>query len=391
MSTQSDLYDQLVEFLWQQGMYREAFDYAERARARALLDQIGNPQVAIQWQADDPVIKEAEEARRRLIHFQSALASEREKATDEQNLARLSELSSQLEAERSNFETLITRLKITHPEYASLVQGDIVKLENLQKEILDADTTLIEYFVIGEQTLAWVIDRQNVTAVALNISREDLKQQITYLRDVITAKDFDPITAAELYGRIFTPLKPYIKYPNLIIAPHGVLHYLPFAALWDAQDQHSLIQDYTITYAPSASVLKFTLTQHKPGSGHILALGNPDNTLRFAEAEVARVATLYGTSPLSRSQATESRIYSQADQIDILHLAAHGVYDSFHPLNTRIELAADKINDGKLEVYEIFGLNLRNANLVVLSACDTSKGQLTAGDEIVGLTRAFLA
>src|SRR5262249_20841329 len=86
----------------------------------------------------------------------------------------------------------------------------------------------------------------------------------------------------------------------------------------------------------------------------------------------------------------ESQVYTQAEQIGILHLAAHGVYDPYNTLYTRIELAADKTNDGNLEVHEIFGLDLKQANLVVLSACDTSQGELTNGDELVGLARAFL-
>jgi CHAT domain-containing protein len=122
----------------------------------------------------------------------------------------------------------------------------------------------------------------------------------------------------------------------------------------------------------------------------MLALGNPDRSLPNATNEVNAVAQLYNTHALVGNQATESAIYTQAAHIDMLHLAAHGAYDLFNPLYSRIELAADESNDGNLEVHEVYRLDLDEASLVVLSACETALGGQSAGDEIVGLTRAFL-
>jgi hypothetical protein len=73
----------------------------------------------------------------------------------------------------------------------------------------------------------------------------------------------------------------------------------------------------------------------------------------------------------------------------MLHLAAHGSYNLHNPLYSAIALAEDQANDGQLEVHEIYGLDLTNTDLVVLSACQTQLGELSAGDEVVGLTRAF--
>ena len=73
----------------------------------------------------------------------------------------------------------------------------------------------------------------------------------------------------------------------------------------------------------------------------------------------------------------------------ILHLAAHGSYNRANPLYSTIYLAPDQTADGRLEVHEVYGLDLASNELVVLSACETSLGRLSAGDELVGLTRAF--
>ena len=163
------------------------------------------------------------------------------------------------------------------------------------------------------------------------------------------------------YNALFAPLKPYIRHPNLVIVPHGVLHYLPFAALWDGEKERYLLEEYALTYAPSASALKFILAKRSPDQERLLAMGNPDGSLPSAEAEAEAVAKLYGTAPLLAEEAVESQVYTQAGQVDVLHLAAHGEYNAYNPLYTRIELAPDAAQDGNLEVHEVYGLDLRGA------------------------------
>ena len=191
--------------------------------------------------------------------------------------------------------------------------------------------------------------------------------------------------------------------------PHQSLHYLPFAALTDGG--RYLIDDYTLTVLPSASALPFiqenarqTAYSSQPSA---LILGNPVTadydtvaslattrdslgSLPFAEKEANSIADLFGVGPLIGKTATESAVREQAGQVNILHLAAHGKFNSVAPLNSLIALAPDEENDGWLTVGEVYGLNLENTDLVVLSACETNLGDLSAGDELVGLTRALI-
>jgi CHAT domain-containing protein len=130
------------------------------------------------------------------------------------------------------------------------------------------------------------------------------------------------------------------------------------------------------------------------------------------------IAALYGVEPLIGAAATEGAVRAQTPSAKIIHLAAHGFYNPFAPLSSLIALTADpphtpnpksgpepsgeevqnlKSYDGWLTVSEVYGLDLRQADLVVLSACETQLGEeglktelgVTAGDEVVGLTRAF--
>jgi CHAT domain-containing protein len=167
-----------------------------------------------------------------------------------------------------------------------------------------------------------------------------------------------------------------------------------------------LIDDYVLTVLPSASALPFIQKNARRSdiSGQMsavsapLILGNDIPPLIFAEREAQAIADLYGVQPLLGEAATESAVWDRVSQASLLHLATHGGYNRYNPLYSDITLAPDGEDDGNLEVHEVYGLNLMNAKLVVLSACETHLGELDAegepvgvssGDEVVGLTRAF--
>ncbi len=383
------LYNQLIDMLVESGEPGMAFNYAERARARAFLDQIGNQRVDLHAGADAGLLAQEQGLRERVAGLQNELNAESAKPIDQQNKLLLDSLSANLEQARKDYQELFVRLQLESPEYASLVSVTTLSLEDVQKQVLDTETTLIEYFVLDDQVLAWVIDQEGSELVTLDKARDDLRKQVEFLRNLITSREFDA-AAADLYNALFAPLKPHIHRPNLVIVPHGVLHYLPFAALWDAENGRYLVQDYALSYAPSASALKFILAKRSPDDGRVLAMGNPDGSLPYAKDEAQAVARLYGTVPLLEEEAVESQVYAQAGQVDVLHLAAHGKYNAYNALYSRIELAPDAAEDGNLEVHEVYGLDLSGTNLVVLSACQTALGKQSEGDEVVGLTRAFL-
>ncbi len=227
------------------------------------------------------------------------------------------------------------------------------------------------------------------------MKRDDLSHAIQDFRDFASLEDPHPASLKQLYSWLITPLKDKLKTPAVGIIPHGVLHYLPFAALTDGQQY--LGDEYSLFTLPSASALRFIQAKRKPETNTILALGNPTTTepglapLQSAQEEVKDIAKLYGMQPLIGDLATESALRSRAGEASIVHLAAHGQYNQDNPLFSAIYLAGDKEEDGRLEVNEIYSLDLtKTTDLVVLSACQTDVGAVSAGDEVVGLTRAFL-
>jgi len=386
------LYETLIEMLAHEGKAGEAFDYAERARARAFLRQTGNVRLD-RSRIDDPaLIDEAEELNRRLTDLERDLASMHQELAPPGSESRTEALRNELEKARADYERMLLRLKLFDPEYASQAGVEPISADALRNEILDHQTTLVAYRVNASRTLAWVIDRDALHMVPIPISREELTARVRYFRNLIAERDPEAESlAGELHQTLVAPLLPHVRHRNLIIVPHGVLHLLPFAALRDAEHGRYLLADYTVTYTPSASLLRFLAAKQTSNAGRALVVGDPDGSLPQAADEAARIARRLGQEPLLGKAATESRIYADAGKIDLLHLAAHAAYDAADPQFSRIALAADDANDGNLELHEIAErLDLRGVNLVVLSACATALGLETRGDELVGMTRAFL-
>ena len=184
---------------------------------------------------------------------------------------------------------------------------------------------------------------------------------------------------------------------RLYIVPHATLHYLPFSALLRHPDNRSkaLIDEYTLAYLPAAASL---VHPDSPGgtARSVLTLAPANTRLIYARQESQDVSNFFPhqRKVLVGTQATESSFKRLADQYDVIHLATHGYFNKLNPLLSGVMLEPDAANDGRMEVHEILALKL-NAKLVTLSACDTALGsgyfaEVPAGDDLVGLTRAFL-
>jgi len=179
--------------------------------------------------------------------------------------------------------------------------------------------------------------------------------------------------------------------------PHGILHYLPFAALTQpsAEGPRFLAEDYVLAYLPAATALVYGkgAAETRP---NLFALAPARARLVYAEAEARGISRFFPRQSLLLlgARATESSFKKHAPDYRVIHLASHGFLNKLNPLFSGVDLEPDRANDGRLQVYEILRLRLR-ASLVTLSACDTALGSgyfadVPAGEDFVGLTRAFL-
>jgi len=330
-------------------------------------------------------------------------------------------LKSAVEKARLEYEDFETRLYVTHPELR-LQRGEtpIVKAQELASFLPDASSALLEYVVDDDKTYLFVVTRSandaDVRVYTLPLKRDELAKQTEAFRKQLAARDlgFRP-AAFKLYESLLKPAEAQLRgRTNLIIVPDNTLWDLPFQTLVNSANRF-MIEDAAISYAPSLTVLREMTKRRKVEAAHaspptLLALGNPlvgSETLKRAaltlrdgkldplpeaEQEVKALGRLYGASRSKvyiGAEAREDRVKGEASGAKILHFATHGILNNASPMYSHLALAEGGAGeDGLLEAWELMQLDLR-ADLVVLSACETARGRIGAGEGMVGFSWAM--
>jgi len=323
-------------------------------------------------------------------------------AVGQNDMEKLGTLEAELQSAREEHALLLGKMQREDPESHSLLAPSAFTMKEVQG-FIDSDVTILEYFVAGPKVFLWVVDKSSFKLIELPAKAAELEPKIDAYREKL--KSFQPgfeKVAGELFDLLIRPAKPYIKTKRIAVVPHGKLHYLPFQALLDVEErdgkteQHFLIEEYEIFYAPSASALKYSYDKRKPLNDRIVAFGNPDlgdrdMDLPYAERELREIKSSFpGATLYLGKDATKARVTELSSDFSVLHFASHAELDSKNPLASSIRMAASGTDDGKLTVGEIFGLDLKNTSLVTLSACETGLGEIKGGDELIGLSRAFI-
>ena len=359
-------YTGLIETLWDSQAYREAFDYGERVRSRTFLDMLG-----------------------------TKVQLTRTKSLPTANKIGFAESIDQEDSEEA-YRLFLDKLRETDPEQRSLMTVEPLNLKQVQA-LLEPEQTLLEYLVTSDKIFLWVVDKQRVRALTIPLSQKELVAKVQALRSAIADlkpfKEYQAI-ARDLHQQLVAPAKSFISGKELIIVPHGVLHYMPFQALYSQEGKY-LVEDYSVTYLSSSSLMQFTKEKRKTVGQKVFAVGNPNLTdskpqLPSAELEASEIRRLYSESAVFvKSEGSEEKVKALAPNYDVLHFATHAELKEDDPLSSAILFSKEDKEDGRLEVREIFGMDLK-ASLVVLSGCETGLGKLSSGDELVGLTRAFI-
>jgi CHAT domain-containing protein len=384
LAGKSDVFEAAVDLLIRKGDVERAFNLVERAKSRALVDALaGGLDVRIR-----PRTPEQARLANELAYLRRQHASLAERA------------GSQAEVQRDlrDFELRITRLLeelrlagVDDLERLSLLEGRVYSPQAL----LEPGTALLEFYRVGTDHIVFVMDRGSLRAIRLDYAAARLSRLegslALNLRTATTEPDkrgvLEPnmrALLARVYDVLLRPIETWLReYQRLIVVPHGRLHQVPFGALHDGEGY--LVERFEMTTAPSASSLTFCL-RPRARSGQRMLVGaySADGALPGALAEARSVAALFGAATLLEDELTLAALKRRAREADLIHLAAHGVSRLDAPLFSYLRFA-----DGHQTALDCFDLEL-DCRLVTLSACESGRGFVSAGDEQIGLARAFL-
>ncbi|HEX5402073.1 MAG TPA: CHAT domain-containing protein [Pseudonocardiaceae bacterium] len=253
-------------------------------------------------------------------------------------------------------------------------------------------TLLVEYLLLPEGVIVFGVRRDwNQPAVArfpMNMSDLALFVESNFgsgkqVRDFVEL-GMEP--AWHLYDRLIAPVKEWCEPGDVVyLIPHGVLHYVPIHA-WRV-DGRPLVERNPIVYSPSASVLGSIRSRRtRLSAPEVAVLGDSLGDLPYSRAEATQIADLLGTKPLLGSDATRPALLEGLSTADVVHIAGHGHFVNDDPLASGVFLA----ERDNLSAADVFRLPPVKASLITLSGCETGVSRNRPGDELVGLTRAFL-
>ena len=451
----SYIYEETVDLLWevsqlepapdaqdaQRPAYaRQAFAVAQRAKARSFLDLLTEANVDLRFRADLRYQQHEHGIEERIEQLigRGETSGPGKSPSIEVQIAELQE----------ELDILEDELRRKDPRYAELKYPRPCSLAELQDHILEPGELLLEYFLGDSASYAWAVTREEFRFLRLS-SRAVIEAQVRDLLPLL--RDYNILGANPTYlidpvlrlsRELIEPVAAQCQHAKrVIVAPHGILHYLPFeilltenpsrkgATLVSDEDSSAaeisfaslpyLIMQTDLIYVPSVSALALLRTSlaEKPtaGTSGILLVGNPSlpeagqgsifaqvtesrraTPLPFAAEELASIGALFPpdqTRVLTGKLATPAALGRavKGNSYEFVHIAAHGLFNERRPRFSGLLLSPDEAinDDGFLTAGEVFGLEL-TCDQIVLSACSSALGERVTGEGLIGLTRAFL-
>ncbi len=425
------LYRELVDLLVELGRVNEAYDAYQYARVRTLPGLI-SARRPVGFRSDSDTDDKIRELSASIASLRTRLLSPTLNRSQRENLQReLVEVEDDVAERRFQSELNHPRRRVVFSKPATLKQ--------LQHQVLGDGESVLEFCLGEERSFAWLISRETVGFEILPGRREIEGTVRQYVNDLSVAPTNlhlqlrvakQRAMAEALFTMLFGKLAGQVRDDSkLIVIPDGLLNHVPYESL--VHNGRYLIEDHQISYLPSASLIELLRQPPKSASEldgqlDLLAFGDPvfqqrsktslNRKLPATPSAINRQVGDWDMTNLSRLPRTRDeveyiasliprerqRLYLGKDSTEKafkqeslskykwIHLATHSLIDERTPGRSAVVLALDGNNaeDGFLRATEIADLDL-NCDLVILSACETGRGQLLSGEGIIGLSRSF--
>ena len=454
LASKRDYYEFYIDLLMRlhqespaKGHNAAALRASERARARSLLETLSEARIDIREGVDPQLLAREQALQHQINHKEmQRIGLLSGKLTQEQT----QRLEKDLNALLTSYNEVRAQIRARSPRYDALMQPEPLTLHDIQSQILDGETVLLEYALGEEKSYVWAMTQTSLKSFVLP-KRAVIESAARRFYELLTnsnkleAKRATEVAAAELGQILLGPAAEFLGKKRLLVVGEGALQYVPFHALGLPGSQgpyRPVLATHEVITLPSASVLAVL---RREASGREVApkavavfadavFKNNDSRLQHARAnaqsetaddqigeqnDLLRSATESGVVsfqrlPFTRREAEaivnlagasaslkaldfaanrDTVFESKLDQYRIVHFATHGLLNSRHPELSGIVLSlVDKdgrAKDGFLRTHDIYNLKLR-ADLVVLSACRTALGNEVKGEGLLGLTRGFM-
>jgi CHAT domain-containing protein len=375
----------------------EAFEFMEQAKSRSLVDLMFQAATAHSpAPGQSALVRDIRNLREELNWYYHRIEQE-QLQTEERSPERIERLREEAKERESRFVRTLREMPSDELASTALVPPSTMTVEEV-RAALAPDTAILEYFFTGDKVLATVITKESLQPVPVTLlSRVNgllqlLQFQLSKFQlGAEYARTFEKqlLGAAqshlqELYKELIAPVRLRLaRSKNVVIVPHGMLHYLPFHAFFDGE--RYLCDVFQVSYAPSANVLAICQKRQSDSTGPALIFGIPDARAPFILDEVQAVAgILPGNKIFLGSNATAAKLREEGAHARLIHIATHGFFRQDNPMFSGIRLG-----DGYLSLHDIDQLHLP-AQLITLSGCATGLTVVAAGDELLGLVRGLL-
>lgn len=414
----ADVYHDCLAATVEQGDAAAALRVLERGRARGFRRALEQRRINFR----SPVQQRASAAlATNILAYDQALDSANDPSLDAAIRAQARVRAGQLQQDRAGLQSEFAKAL---PELAGAYLATPNVVENAQRA-LGTDTAFVAFSVGTDSTIVLAV-RPGMVPIARRIAlgRDALRARVQNLRTLIVGSaDGDEKrflqASADLDRDLLGPVQSQLDGARrLLISPDAALHALPFAALWQADAQKYRIESSALVIVDSLSAPVPKPHNTDKASGNILlAVGDPTlndqqqpeigrrlrsvgaamrslPALPSARREVQSLARRYPgrTHLLVGTAATEAHVRAESGSAQQIHFAVHALFDPERPFDSALVLrpgASGAKDDGLFQVWEIFEDLRLDADLVVLSGCNTAAGKDFAGEGLLGFSRAF--
>ena len=429
---------QLYQSTKEDSLLHQLFQFAEKSKAGIIREALGEMQAKQNAGIPDSLLSLEKNFRVDLAYYDAKIQQFRLQQK-EYDSTKVKVFENKFFALNRQYEALIEGFEKNFPKYYQLkYDSRVATVNSIQQALPDQKSILLEYFEGDDSIYIFKITKENIAINAIPKPVDfqqwinDLQKGIgdfSFLQDsVIESYNLYTRSAYKLYELLLKEVLPTnnSEPTQLIIVPDGRLGYIPFETLLydkvpenlvvnkiNYQSLPYLLNRYRINYSYSGSLLLENM--HKRSSkadkeclafapiynqgestiamrGSLLSLRDTTMTaLPGARQEVQALSRFVDGDFRFGSEADERLFKQEASQFQILHLAMHGLTDNQNPSNSRLifNTVRDSVEDNALYAYELYNMNL-NADLVVLSACQTGSGQYAQGEGVMSLARAFM-